>query len=121
MDDKGRTTTRGTFENEVCERIQKEWKSNGTVEEKWKEMKTALCETATSLLETACKRQADWFRESGDGLRPLFEERSRLHALWLNTGSDRDKRKFVKVRTKARQAVREAKNAWSQMKALEAE
>ena len=26
VDDKGRTTTRGKFENEVCERIQKEWK-----------------------------------------------------------------------------------------------
>ena len=45
-------------------------------------------------------------------LRPLFEERNRLHALWMNTGSDRDERKFVKARTKARQAVREAKNAW---------
>ena len=74
------------------------------MEEKWEVMKTALCETSTSVLGTACKRQADWFRESGDGLRPLFEERNRLHALWLNTGSDRDKRKFVKARTKARQA-----------------
>ena len=57
----------------------------------------------------------------GERLRPLFEERNRLHALWLNTGSDRDKRKFVTARTKARQAVREAKNTWFQMKALEAE
>lgn len=32
-----------------------------------------------------------------------------------------DKRKFVKVRTTARQTVREAKNAWFQMKAMEAE
>ena len=121
MDDKGGTTTQGKFENEVCERIQKELKSGGTVEEKWKVMKTALCETAPSVLGTACKRQVDWFRESSDGLRPLFEERNRLHALWLNTGSDNDKRKFVKAHTKARQAVREAKNAWFQMKALEAE
>ena len=121
MDDKGRTTTRGKFENEVCERIQKEWKSDGTVEEKWNVMKTALCETASSVLGTACKRQADWFRESDDDLRPLIEERNRLHASWLNTGSDRDKRKFVKARTKARQAIREAKNAWFQVKALEAE
>ena len=44
-----------------------------------------------------------------------------MHALWLNTGSDRDKRRFVKARTKTRQAVRQAKNAWFQMKALEAE
>lgn len=57
----------------------------------------------------------------GERLRPLFEERNRLHALWMNTGSDRDERKFVKARTKARQAVREAKNAWFLMKTLEAE
>ena len=85
-------------------------KNDGTVEEKWKVMKTALCETAASVLGTACNRQEDWFMESGDGLRPLLEERNRLHALWLNTGSDGDKRKFVKACTKARQAVREAKN-----------
>lgn len=39
-----------------------------TVEEKWNVMKTTLCETASSVLGSACKRQADWFRESGDGL-----------------------------------------------------
>ena len=44
-----------------------------------------------------------------------------MHALWLNTGSGRDRGKFVKTHTKARQAVREAKNAWFQRKALEAE
>ena len=105
----------------MCERIQKEWKSDGTVEEKWNVMKTALCETASSVLGTACKRQVDSFRESDDDLRPLIEERNRLHASWLNTGSHRDKRKIVKARTKARQAVREGKNAWFQVKALEAE
>ena len=121
MDDKGRNTIRGKFENEVCERIQKKWKSDGTVEEKWNVMKTALCETASSVLGTARKRQADWFRESNDRLRPLIEERNRLHVLWLNTGSDKDKRKFTEARTKTRQAVRETKNAWFQMKALEVE
>ena len=39
-------------------------------------------------------------------LRLLLEVRNRLHALWLNTGSDRDKRKFVNAGTKAGQAVR---------------
>ena len=84
-------------------------------------MKTALCEAAGSVLGTACRRKADWFEESGSVLRPLIEERGRLQTLWLSTGRERDKKKFVNARRIARQAVREAKNAWFQKKALEAE
>ena len=84
-------------------------------------MKSALCEGAGSVLGSASKRQADWFRENEVQLRPLFEERSRLYALWLSTGSERDKRKFAGARRAARRAVRMAKNAWFQMKAMDAE
>ena len=54
------------------------------MEEKWDEMKTALCEAAGSVLGTARRRKADWFEESGSVLRPLTEERGRLQTLWLS-------------------------------------
>ena len=115
-DERERETTRGKFVNKVCVTMKETWCSDGTVEEKWDVMKSALCEAAGSVLGSASKRQADWFRENEALLRPLFEERSRLYALWLSTGSERDKRKFAGARRAARRAVRMAKNGWFQMK-----
>ena len=65
-------------------------------------------------------READWFRENDGELRPLFEERSRLYAQWLSSGKVRGRRKFVKARSAARKAVRDAKNGWCRRKAVEA-
>lgn len=113
-DERGRETTRGKFVNKVCATMKEAWCSDGTVEEKWEVMKSALCEAAGSILGSANKRQADWFRENETQLRPLFEERSRLYALWLSTGSERDKRKFARARRAARRAMRMVKNAWFQ-------
>ena len=100
--------------NKVCATMKEAWCSDGTVEEKWEVMKSALCEAAGSILGSANKRQEDWFRENETQLRPLFEERSRLYALWLSTGSERDKRKFARARRAARRAMRMVKNAWFQ-------
>ena len=84
-------------------------------------MKSAVSEAAGSILGSARKRRADWFRENEAVLKPLLEERSRLHALWLSTGSERDRKKFAEARRAARGAVRMAKNAWFQKKASGAE
>ena len=113
-DERGRETTRGKFMNKVCTTMKEAWCSDGTVEEKWEVMKSALCEAAGSILGSASKRQADWFRENEAQLRLLFEERSRLYVLWLSTGSERDKRKFAGARRAARRAMRMVKNAWFQ-------
>ena len=66
--------------------MKEQWNSKGSVEEKWDVMKSALCESASSILGSARKRQADWFRKNEVVLKPLFEESSILHALWLSTG-----------------------------------
>ena len=119
MDERGRKMVRGKFVDKVCEQMKEGWCSDGTVEEKWGKMKAALCEAAGSVLGTACRRQGDWFEVSGSELR--LEERGRLQILWLSTGRERDKKKFVNAHRIVRQTVREAKNAWFQKKALEAE
>ena len=97
----------------VCAKMKEQWNSKRSVEEKWDVMKSALCEAAGSILGSARKRQADWFRENEAVLKPLFDERSRLHALWLST-ERRDRKKFVGARRAARRA------AWFQKKASEA-
>ena len=112
---------RGKFASRVCAKMKEQWSSRGSVEEKWDVMKSALCEAAGSILGSARKRHADWFRESEAVLKPLLDERSRLHARWLSTGSERDRKKFAEARRAARGAVRMAKNAWFQRKASEAE
>ena len=101
--------------------MKEQWNSKGSVEEKWDVMKSALCEAASSILGSARKRQADWFRKNEAVLKALFEESSTLHALWLSTGSERDRKMFAGAHRAARRAVRMAKNAWFQKKASEAE
>ncbi len=44
-----------------------------------------------------------------------------MHALWLTTGCERDKKKHAEARRNARRQVRAAKDAWFQRKVMEAE
>ena len=66
------------------------------------------------------RRQPDWFTESEENLKLLFLERNRLYALWLSTEKEIYKNKHRIARRTARRAVRTAKDAWFQRKALEA-
>ena len=120
VDVKGRELTKGKFVTGVCDSMKGKWDQLSTAQEKWEVLKSALCDTASSIVGHAHKREADWFRDSEAELRPLFEERSKMHALWLGTGQPRDKRKFMMARRSARKAVREAKNKWFQVKAAQA-
>ena len=67
------------------------------------------------------RKKPDWFRESEKDLKTLNAERNRLYALWISTRLERDRKKHVRARRLARQAIRDAKNTWFQHKALEAE
>ena len=96
------------------------WAEADSVEKKWNAMKNAMCEVGRSVLGQARRREADWFRESEDVQRPLFEARSSSYTLWLSSGKERDRKKFVVARRVARKAVREVKNKWFQAKAAEA-
>ena len=67
------------------------------------------------------KRCPHWFKVCSSVLQPLFEERNRQYTKWISTGEESDQRKFARMRRDARKAVREAKNAWFQSKAAEAQ
>ena len=65
--------------------MKQSWDQATLAQEQWVVMKSTLCENAKSILGQACKREADWFRENKDELRPMFEEIGRLYTLWLST------------------------------------
>ena len=92
-----------------------------SVEEQWTAMKSALCESAESALWMERKKRPDWFRESSSVLQPLVADRSKLYTNWLSSGKARDRKRIVKMRSDTRRAIRQARNAWFQSKAAEAQ
>ncbi len=76
----------------VSDLMGQNWDQAGTTEEQWKVLREAMCSAARSELSQAGRRKADWFRESEDLLRPLFEKRKQLFTQWLRSG---DSRKYV--------------------------
>ncbi len=78
VDDKGRLTVRGVYQKQVCEMVRESWEQEGSVEEKWTSVKSALCKSAELVLGKAKRRQPDWYQESSAVLQPLIEERNRL-------------------------------------------
>jgi len=101
--------------------MEEEWCTDSSVEDKWSAMRTALCEAAESILGTTGRRQADWFVESQDVLKPFFEKREKWYKLWLSSRREDDRKKFASARKALRRAVRKVKNEWFQRKAIEAE
>ena len=120
-DKQGRLTTRGLFQSRVAESLKQEWKEDAPAEGKWNLVKSALCESAESTLGRQTKRSPDWYRESEANLEPLYDKRNQLYLKWLSTGKDGDLKEFRRARVEARQATREAKNAWFLRKAKEAQ
>ena len=114
----GGVTARGRFLESIREKLRDK---DSSVEEKWDVVRSVMCDAAKEWLGHEDRRQPDWFRESEADLKPLFVERNRLHTLWLSNGREEDRRKHADARRAARRAMRTAKDAWFQHKALEAE
>ena len=121
VDDDGQNTTRGLFQERVVSLTKEKWTAEGTVEEKWMAIKTALTEAAQSVLGKEDRYNPDWFKENEVLLEPLFKRRNQLYERWLSTGRASDKQRFNQARRDARKAMRDAKNLWFQTKAREAE
>ena len=88
----------------VFEKMFGVWRCDASLEEKCSAIKTVLHETAGSVLGSEGRWQPGWFRDSEDALRPLFEERKRLHTMWLRTGQQRVRKKCLGTRRAARKA-----------------
>ena len=121
VDENGKITTRGCFQDGVCTKVKELWKNEGTVEEKWTAIRSALTETAQSVLGKENRRHPDWFKECADELKPFFERRNDLYNKWLSSGKEEDRLKFAKARNDAKRNTRKAKNKWFQQKATEAQ
>ena len=121
VDEQGKMTTKGLFVNGVSRRLQAVWNQEGSVEEKWTLLKTALTDAAQSTLGTQKRRSPDWFAENSSKLLPLYEQRNKFYLRYINTDSEEDRNNFKRARKEARRATREAKNQRFVMKAKEAQ
>ena len=65
--------------------------------------------------------QPDWFQESLNELRPKLRNRNEAYTKWLATSKRKDPVHFKEAVCVARKAIRQAKNAWFQAKADEAQ
>ena len=121
VDNRGELTERALFQESVGKKVKESWNSGGSIEEKWKSIKSALCESAELVLGRVKRGNPDWFQESSHLLKPLFEERNRLYTKWLGSGKEDDKKRFLRLRREAKRGTREAKNSWFLRKAAEAQ
>ena len=105
--------------DKVLERATSSWPEEGSVEERWKVMRSALLESADELLGYEKSRYC--FQESADDLRPQLQWRNNAYDRWLASGKEEDLTRFNVARNEARKSIREAKNSWFRAKAQEAE
>ena len=121
VDESGKDTPRGAFQDLASGLAVEEWKEDGSVDEKWNAIRSALTGAAKEVLGERKRSDLDWFEESAAKLEPLFQKRHQLYVKWLSSGLACDKQKFSQARSDARRAVRAAKNAWFSEKAKEAQ
>ena len=117
-DENGGCTVRGHFQELVSDTVKKTWKVDSALEDT---LKTALVDAAKTTVGFEKHKHPDWFRENMNVLESLFQRRNQLYLRWLGSGLSSDKHKFSKARSKARRAVRDAKNTWFMNKAEEAQ
>ena len=105
------------FQEVVSSRTKEMWIVDGSIDDQWNALSSALNEAAKSVPGTQRHRQPDWFLDSTD---VLLCKRNQFYSKWLSTGLDKDKKSFTDAHRSARQAVRLAKNDWFKKKVEEA-
>ena len=121
LDEDGKNTPRGQFQELASKSVKDQWKVDGSTQDKWVVIRSALTEAAKSALGVEKHRHPDWFRESANSLEPIFQKRNQLYLRWLGSGLSSDRQNFSKARSETRRTVRAAKNAWFTSKAEEAQ
>ena len=121
FDEDGKDTFRGKFQELASRSVKEQWLEDGSIDEKWRAVRSALTDAAKSVLGVEKRRHPDWSRENALSLEPIIQRRNQLYLKWLGSGLSSDKQNFCKARSEARRAVRAAKNAWFTSKAEEAQ
>lgn len=113
----GEKPLREDYLDSVVDNARSGWPEDGTAEEKWEKIQSAILETSDELLGVIKNKQPDWFQESEDELRPYLVLRNNAYRAWLSSSKSEDLMKFKKTRYEARRAIRKAKNDWFTAKA----
>ena len=74
----------------VFERAREEWPDEGTVEEKWNTIQTALVEAAVETLGRTKRKQCDWFYKYEDSIRPYLKRQNSAYTKWLASSDWKD-------------------------------
>ena len=114
-------TTKERFVEQVLKRAAESWPEEGSLEEKWTAVRSALTETADQQLGRVSGNNPDWFGEAMGHLTPLLQERNAAYLRYLRSQRPEDHRKFKEARGRAKREVRRAKNRWFENKAQEVE
>ena len=75
VDENGKDTPRGAFQDLASGLAVKEWKEDGSVDKKWNVILSALTGAAKEVLGERKRSDPDWFEESAAKLEPLFQKR----------------------------------------------
>ena len=102
------------FVEQVLEKASEVWPVEGSVQEKWSVIRSALKEVADDVLGRVRNFQPDRFRESIEELKPLLQQRNDAYRRWLYSKKTVDLSRFKEARKASRRAVRNAKNRWFQ-------
>ena len=112
---------RDAYTERVSTKAMEMWEDNGTVEEKWASIRSALVEAAEEVLGHEKRQHPDWFQESSEILEPLLQRKNLLYTKRLCSGRAADHQKYLNILRDARRAVRNAKDTWFKKKADEAQ
>jgi hypothetical protein len=75
LDEDGKTTSRGQFQKLASNSAKEQWKVDGSIQDKWVVICSALMEAAKGL------RSADV-----QGVEPILQKRNQLYLKWLGSG-----------------------------------
>ena len=90
-------------------------------EEKWGVLEGSILAAAEKVLGREGRRHPDWFQENRNELETLVRKRNRLFSVWLSSGLQEDRERYVIQRRLVAQRIRCAKNVWFQRKSRQIE
>ena len=99
------TPQQEAFQQQVANRASAAWPVEGSAEDKWEAMRSALLDSAEAVLCTKSRYHPDWFRECANELEPILQRRNKLYTKWLATKCADDQRRFRQARGEARRVM----------------
>ena len=73
LDEDGKNTSRGLFQELASKSVRERCKVDGSTQDKWVAIPSALTKVAKSALGVEKCRHPDWFRESANFLEPILQ------------------------------------------------